>query len=137
MSLGKNVDLPELDALTTMLGAAKWELPAAMEYKNDLSLPSFLSGVFCLSFFLWLFWSFFLWVVLSLSCFFFFWIFLWSFLLWVVFLFCLSRCWGCAEVRFTGDCWPEEAKARWSTEWRSVAEGEQDGCFESLILFSL
>ena len=137
MTQGKNVGLDELDALTTMLGAAKWELPGAAEYKNDLSLPSFLSGVFCLSFFLWLFL-----IVFSLSCsffelFFLFLIFLWSFLLWVVFLFCLSRCWGCAEVRFTGDCWPEEAKARWSTEWRSVAEGEQDGCFESLILFSL
>jgi len=39
---GKNLkDGDEFDAIGDMLSAAKWDLPAAQEYKNDLVQPCF------------------------------------------------------------------------------------------------
>ena len=40
---GKNLKDGEFDAIGDMLSAAKWELPAAQEYKNDLVQPAFLA----------------------------------------------------------------------------------------------
>ena len=39
---GKNLGVPEFNAIGDMLASTSWELPQAMEYKNDLVQPQFL-----------------------------------------------------------------------------------------------
>ena len=40
---GKNIENEEFNAIGDMLSSAKWELPQAQEYKNDLVQPHFLA----------------------------------------------------------------------------------------------